>query len=317
MEAPRPPLVRDLWTAINASYTCNNRCIFCAQGTLRSQVAAPPEPGMQGDGPLVVFLGGEPTLLDDLPARVELSRAQGARRIVLQTNARRLAYPAYAQSLANAGVDALDVSLQGGRAEIHDHHTRCPGSFVQTLAGVRAARNLGMEVGLTTVITRSNFRHLDELTRRAASLGIKRLHMTPARPVGEGRRLLARVVPRLSWLIPHLGAAAREADHRGMDLRTSALPLCVTLPAGCGLSRPGTFLDPGAREARFAPPCDGCSRARDCAGVDPAYLAHHGDKELSPPSAQTPTPVAPDEDLFAGPGWTAAPASPDEEAPGG
>ena len=241
MEAALQPRLSRSWTAILTGYACNNRCIFCAQGALRSATVSSPAPGLMrlGHGPWVVFLGGEPTLLEDLPARVASERGRGARRVVVQTNARRLAYRAYAAELVRHGVDALDISLQGPRADIHDHHTRTPGSFAQTVAGVRAALNLGVEVGLTTVITRSNHRHLEELVQRAARLGVRRLHMTPALGRGEALRLLPRVLPRRELLAPHLVAAAREAARLGLDLRTS------------GLRR-----------------------------ADPAYLAHHGEAEL-------------------------------------
>jgi len=278
MEAALQPRLSRSWTAILTGYACNNRCIFCAQGALRTAtVKAAAQSGeliRLGRGPRVLFLGGEPTLLDDLPARVanERGNERSAQRVVIQTNARRLAYKAYTAELAGAGVDALDISLQGPAAAIHDHHTRSPGSFAQTVAGAMAALKLGLEVGLTTVITRSNHRHLVELVRRAAELGVRRLHMSPALGLGEARRLLPRVLPRRESLIPHLEAAAREAARLGLDLRAS-----------------------GLRQA------------------DPVYLAYHGEAgEL--PWASLPGPLDDDDDLFAGVGWTEAEV---EEAPGG
>lgn len=318
MEAPRPPQVRQLWTAIHTGYACNNRCIFCAQGDLRAVPVVSPAPQQQrGNGPLVVFLGGEPTILEDLPSRVEREREAGARRVVVQTNGRRLAYRAYAAELHGAGVDALDISLQGPRAEIHDHHTRCPGSFAQTVAGARSALALGMEVGLTTVITRSNFRHLDELVRRAAKLGVRRLHMTPAWGLGEAFRLFPRVVPRLSLLAGHLEAAARTAAARDVELRVSGLPLCISTRAGCPQLATGTLPSPGAGEATWdGPRCQGCPERERCPGVDPTYLAHYGDEELDPLTGAAL--MAPGrDDLFAGLGWITPPDEPDGEAPGG
>jgi len=118
----------------------------------------------------------------------------------------------------------VDVSLQGPRAEIHDHHTRAPGSFIQTLSGVKAARRLGLEVGMTTVITRSNFRHLAALAGLASRAGAVRLHLAMARPLGEGLRLAPRVIPPPELVAPHLEAARGEARARGIGLTISGTP---------------------------------------------------------------------------------------------
>jgi len=176
---------------------------------------------LTGRGQRVVFMGGEPTLRQQLPAWIQQARSAGAARVVLQTNGRRLAYRSYAASLAEQGLDAVDISLQGPRAEIHDHHTRCPGSHGQTVAGARAARRCGLTVGITCVVTRSNFRHLEALVRLAAKVGAARLHLALARPLGEALRLAPRVIPPPALVEPHLQAACARARAVGLDLVVS------------------------------------------------------------------------------------------------
>ncbi len=270
---------------VHTGFACNNRCIFCAQGDLRRvrepvSDAAVTRALSRASAERVAFIGGEPTLRDELPAWIRAARRAGARQVVVQTNARRLAYRAYAASLARAGVTALDVSLQGPRAEVHDHHTRVEGSFQQTVAGLSMARAARIPLGVNAVITRSSFRNLTQLVRRVAGLGATRLRLAPARALGEAARLLPRVVPRLSLVRPHLLAAAREAASLGLDLELAGVPPCLLR------GRRGPTLTPtqaaGDLFGALADRCRRCAMAGRCPGVDPGYLAHHGAGELRP-----------------------------------
>lgn len=258
----------------------------------------------RGDHPQVAFTGGEPTLHDELPGWIRQARREGADRIVLQTNARRLAYRAYAATLARAGAHALDVSLHGPSAEVHDHHTRVPGSFEQTLAGIAAARGRGLEVGVSVVITRSNFRNLAQLVRRAVGQGVTRLRLTPARACGEAKRLLPRVVPRLTLVRPRLAAAGEVAASLGAQVLVAGVPPCLVWDGQGAGPRPGLVLAAGDAGDALPAACRDCALAGQCAGVDPGYLSHHGSDELRPLAADqvsthTPPDTQPD-DLFPG-----------------
>src|SRR5579883_3037250 len=111
-------------------FSCNSSCIFCAQGSLR--IAGQPVPdaavleAVQG-GSDVAFMGGEPTLREDLPRLIKTAKDAGARWVLLQTNGRRLIYPDYVKALKEAGLDACEVALYGSTAPMHDYHTAAPG----------------------------------------------------------------------------------------------------------------------------------------------------------------------------------------------
>ena len=291
------PQQRRGWLLIHTGFDCNNRCIFCAQGGLRGAEEPVSDEAVtqalaRASARRVAFMGGEPTLRSELPAWIRAARRAGARQVVVQTNARRLAYRAYAASLARAGVSALDVSLQGPRAEVHDHHTRVDGSFQQTVAGLSMARAARIPVGISAVITRSNFRNLTQLVRRVRGLGAARLRLAPARVLGEAACLLPRVVPRLSLVRSHLRSAAREAAHLGLELEVSGLPPCLLRDRrGPG---PAATLAAGDLAGALAPRCQSCDRAARCPGVDPEYLARYGAGELRPLEEAGPAPLESD-----------------------
>jgi len=216
--------------AITVGFACNNACVFCAQGDRRAAGERPFDVAARieeiAPGEAVAFQGGEPTLHDELPAWISAATERGAGRVVVQTNGRRLAYPSYARALREASaVLALDVSLHGATAPMHEYHTGVAGSFAQTIQGLRNARVAGIPFGVTTVITRSSFRHLADIARVAHAAGARAVHFTHALPLGRAARAFCRVIPATEMVAPYLTRAVAEAQRLGM-----------AVPAGDGAS---------------------------------------------------------------------------------
>jgi MoaA/NifB/PqqE/SkfB family radical SAM enzyme len=210
---------------IGLGFACNNACIFCAQGDLRAGGEELEEGRVEAlieavePGEVVAFVGGEPTIHERLPAWIEAAGARGARRVLVQTNARRLAYAAYARALKGASKSlALEVSLHGSTEPMHDYHTSAPGSFKQTLLGLKNARSIGLETAITAVVTRSNFRHLAEIVAVAHSAGARAVRFAVAEPFGRAGRDKDRVIPAWELVKPHLVHAAGEARRLGLGV---------------------------------------------------------------------------------------------------
>jgi MoaA/NifB/PqqE/SkfB family radical SAM enzyme len=226
--------------AIVVGFTCNNACVFCAQGDLRDTTApSPVDAQIEAirEGEAIAFVGGEPTIADALPAWIRAATERGASRVIVQTNGRRLAYRAYARALREASPRlALDVSLHGSTAPMHDYHAGTPGSFAQTIQGLRNARAEGIAFGVTTVITRSNFRHLIEIVRIAHAAGARAIHFAIAAPFGRAARDRARVIPAPAMVDPHLRRALAEAQRLrvAVALDDRAPPAAAELFAGLG-----------------------------------------------------------------------------------
>lgn len=215
---------------IALSFTCNNACVFCAQGNLRETAAAiDAEASVQGTaaslrgGEAVALVGGEPTLDERLPSFVRALDAAGAGAVVVQTNGRRLAYRSYARLLREASPRlALDVSLAGSTEAMHDYHTGTPGSFKQTVLGLRNARAEKIRVAVSTVITRSNFRHLADIVRLCHAVGAAAVRFVPAQPFGAALAQRDRVVPALELVGPYLALAMSEATKLGLPARVDS-----------------------------------------------------------------------------------------------
>jgi MoaA/NifB/PqqE/SkfB family radical SAM enzyme len=215
--------------SIVVGYACNNACTFCAQGDLRrtrpatesGDIARALEAVVAGE--TVAFVGGEPTIFPELPQWLRAATARSAGRVILQTNGRRLAYRAFAHELAEASpVLRLDVSVHGSNAAMHEWHTGTPGSFAQTVQGLRNARAERIQVGITTVVTRSNYRHLGEIVRVAHAAGANAVHVVAVEPFGAAVRRRFVLVPPPELVAPHLHRAGADAARLGLRFEVGA-----------------------------------------------------------------------------------------------
>lgn len=217
-EINRPPALSGV-QRISVGFVCNNACEACPQGSLRdggpTDDEAVAREVTRAHG-IVAFVGGEPTLHPRLLEWIADARTAGATRVVVQTNGRRLAYRAWTVALRGAGADAVDVSLQGSTAAMHEYHTNVAGSFSQTLTGLGIARAAGLEVGVTTVVTRSNYRHLVDIVRLVAARGVKRVHLATLVRGGRAARAWNRLAPNPLLVAPFAAAAVQVGRSLGV-----------------------------------------------------------------------------------------------------
>ena len=274
---------------VHVGYACTNRCVFCAQGEQRSrelhplssQVLAELQRLAETGSRSVAFVGGEPTLHSELPNWIGQARTAGFDQIVVQTNGRRLAYSAYARELAALGVTGVEISMAGPRADIHDYHTRVPGSFRQTMRGILSARSAGLRVSSVLVITRSNFRHLTEHVALAGQQGVHALLLSVAARRGSARADFGRVVPRAEAVAHEVRPAAELGGQLGLSLFAQRLPPCLIPQLS---PTPLELLGPSFMELPHGhgPPCQQCTWLGWCPGLEAAYAAHYGFDELEP-----------------------------------
>ena len=158
---------------IAVTYRCQNRCTFCyANAPDRGHDV----PEMTTDEvkiiidriadeahcPTVSFTGGEPTLRKDLPSLVAYAKGKGM-RVNLISNGLRTADVQYVQTLAEAGLDSAQISIEGGSAEVHDQITQHPGAWERVVRSVKNLRDAGIHTHTNTTICGGNRDHLREL----------------------------------------------------------------------------------------------------------------------------------------------------------
>jgi molybdenum cofactor biosynthesis enzyme MoaA len=229
----------------------------------------------------LVLCGGEPLLRADLPALIRVARAQGARALVLETDAATIG-GAGASALKDAGVSALRVPIV----------TTSPERLAELLGGGVHPREIfrglaaSLDAGLEVVIVLPMAEGLPGADARLAGLRhafpkLRSFELAPLRhgEAGPGAPLSPAA------LREQLG----EAWKLGKKLEVSVelapgvtLPPCIVdLPGGARRLLASQLRQEGEPN-RAAPVCEGCALASRCS-VSASDLERMGGASLARP----------------------------------
>ncbi len=307
---------------------CNNNCIFCMEedreGRYVNNSAMTPDRVRwvleQHQGALeVCFTSGEPTTREDLPQFLSWARELGYQRISMMSNGRRLGHLPYAVALAKRGLNRVYVSIHGHEKRLHEGLTRTPGSFEQTVAGLRSAARLsphGVELHTSTVVTYRNLPHLADIYRFLRGLGVHQVVFNVMQANGRAHTYFDQLFPRYTEIAAAFSEFLKGCEEARPMAFLVDIPLCTTegVPdlnrgyveryrhfdlesqvqlgqaqrqerkgegAGKGLLLVlRSDLDEAEREKREE--CRSCRYDGQCEGVWKNYLARYGWDEFSP-----------------------------------
>lgn len=121
--------------------------------------------------PHVIFTGGEATLRKDLVELIVYAESLGLITGLL-TNGVKLADEAYLNSLIEAGLDHIQITLESSNKDIHNKMTNAD-SFDATVAGIKNCVKAGIHTITNTTITKSNAAGMVETIQFVHDLGLK------------------------------------------------------------------------------------------------------------------------------------------------
>ncbi|MEU8772756.1 TIGR04053 family radical SAM/SPASM domain-containing protein [Streptomyces sp. NPDC048606] len=229
--AERPFLV--IWEATRA---CPLACLHCRAEArtarhpeeldgadarrVMDQVAAFGRPG-----PLFVITGGDPFQRADLTDLVAHGTALGLRVAVSPSGTPTLTRENLA-AVRDAGAVAISLSLDGSTAARHDAFRGVPGVWEWTLAGWRAARDLGLKVQINTTIGRDSLEDLADiaaLVRREGAMLWSGFLLVPTGRGGALDPLTADEVEDALHFLYDCGAVMATKTTEGHHFRRVAL----------------------------------------------------------------------------------------------
>jgi radical SAM protein with 4Fe4S-binding SPASM domain len=133
---------------------------------------------------VLVLSGGEPLLRLELVEDLLAIGKQLGYWSILTTNAVMIT-PEYVERLKQAGLKAVQVSIDGSTPGIHDA-LRGPGAFESALKGLTYLRAVqSFQLNTMTVVTRLNINNLNGLLNWAESMGIERMGFERYIPTGN------------------------------------------------------------------------------------------------------------------------------------
>lgn len=188
LDLPKAPLFSTRARAphkvdVALTYACNNLCPHCYNDPERfdmeslstSEWKRVLDTLARVGVPQIIFTGGEATVHPGLPALI--AHAEGLGQIVgLNSNGRRLGKGDYMKTLAEAGLDHVQITLESHDAEVHDAMVGAR-AFEHTVAGVRSAIESGVHTITNSTITRRNAESIEETVRFLFDLGLRTFAM--------------------------------------------------------------------------------------------------------------------------------------------
>lgn len=223
---------------LKVGYSCNDACVHCVvddfrdllreahqrqDKTLEQLKAELTEARPRGDR--VVVTGGEPTVRKDLPQILEHARDLGY-AILLQSNGRRFAHPDFADRITAIAPLHYCIALHGPTAEVHDAVTLRPGSFAETVQGLRHLVARKQAVSAKIVLSKTNFAALPETVAFLADLGVPHVSIAFPHALGRARKLWDEVVPRYAEVAPFVRRALDVVRERGLTADAETFLYC-------------------------------------------------------------------------------------------
>jgi len=224
------------------TYRCQNNCLHCyAKGPHETRELTTEQWRLvlrklyEAQIPAVSFTGGEPTLREDLADLVAATQSIGLVSGLI-TNGRRLSDKGYAERLYRAGLDFVQITLESNRPEVHERMTRAPGSWKETVEGIRSCLGLGLYVTTNTTLSPYNVDHALELVHFLKELDVVNFAMNALIYSGRGEDVEKDFVLPRETLRRALDEVKHEAFLLGMSFNWySPTRYCELNPVTMGL----------------------------------------------------------------------------------
>ncbi|MEA1907435.1 MAG: radical SAM protein [Euryarchaeota archaeon] len=193
---------------ISITEECPNRCIHCALPDTDNKASLSPEEvnsvidqATRMGTTMIIFDGGEPMVHPDL---VEMVRHVDPDKAVATvfTSGTGLT-PEKAASLKDAGLFAVNVSLDSPHIDEHDRMRGRSGVFEDALAAIKNSLEAGILVNIYVVLSPMNVGDLKEFYMLAVEMGVHELSFYEIVPTGR-------------W-IDHENDVLSRDDHRTFD----------------------------------------------------------------------------------------------------
>lgn len=205
------------------TYRCDNRCVHCYAGGPHETEELTTEDWFRVMDklhtigiPHVVFTGGEPTLRNDLAELIRHTQRLG---LVsgLVTNGRRLKDAAYLNTLVEAGIDHIQITIESHDERVHDNITGVDGSWRETVQGLKNAIATPVYTLTNTTLNQLNIREMRKTIDFLHDLGLNQLACNSLIYSGEAPKIAKDFALDEASLEPVLNEIKDHAMALGMD----------------------------------------------------------------------------------------------------
>jgi len=295
---------------------CDNDCIFCHDSKrkyhedwndydrscfLKSQIVS----AVKGGYTAIKFTGSEPLNYPHILQLIEYARKHNIRDISIGTTGRKLKDFSFLRKLIKAGVTSFRLPIYGSDEKYHDSITRAPGSFVDLMQALNNLSRLKIDIYLTCLILRNNYKNIPLLTKfiidryRSMYFGF-----SPVKPFSGSFIEYKEAVPPYSQVLKSLRKALESYKKKGpISFRKTdyfydkilSFPPCIIFQINKNLLfRPFASCVINSKKCEVydetfpysyrdkMPTCKRCKFEKSCPGIYRLYLKAYGGEEFNP-----------------------------------
>lgn len=217
----------------------------------------------------ITITGGEPTLLGEgfFEVLKALQHDFDATAFQLLTNGRVFSDPGYTARFSDCIPDILEIGIPiyGYDAATHDSITRAPGSFAQTVAGIRNLLHYDCNIEIRIVLTKMVIDNMDMIAdliirdlNEVSVVTIMGLEMT-----GNAARYKDLVWAPYDEMFEKSRNAINRLAGSGIDVRLYNFPLCMISEKYWGIANKSI----SGYKIRYSDECAECEVKEVCGGV--------------------------------------------------
>lgn len=138
------------------------------------------------NNPMLVFTGGDPLEREDMYDIADYAIKKGVRVSITPSATANVTKEAM-EKAKELGISRWAFSLDGHRADIHDHFRGTEGSFDLTMRCIKYLHELDMPIQLNTTISAYNYPYLEEMAQKVEELGCVLWSVFFLVPTGRGK----------------------------------------------------------------------------------------------------------------------------------
>ncbi|WHY68342.1 TIGR04053 family radical SAM/SPASM domain-containing protein [Neobacillus sp. SuZ13] len=138
------------------------------------------------NNPMLVFTGGDPLMREDIFEIAKYAVEKGV-RVSMTPSATPNVTKEAIEKAKEVGLARWAFSIDGPKAEIHDHFRGTAGSFDLTMEKIKYLHEVGLPIQINTVISRYNIDYLDEMAKMVEDLGCVLWSVFFLVPTGRGQ----------------------------------------------------------------------------------------------------------------------------------
>lgn len=218
---------------IKANYTCNSRCDYCCISNNQHKRSMSHEEITSNviffkdkyDIGEICLSGGEPTIHEEFLANLNFICAQGL-RVYLHTNGIKFHDDRFAGT-CSPFLDRVLVGFSFHNENLCRCITRTGKTFEKRISGIKNLIHHDVAVRTNTVIVRSNYRYLPEISKKIGFLGLQKALFTLPFFFEAKKEQIKQFVPESFEVIkPYIGEAIDTLLTKGIKVSLQGLPPC-------------------------------------------------------------------------------------------